>query len=93
MLSYHFFNQTSRGNFFTDDTAHGAGQVWSNIPHNPMFEEYNVPLPLVVACSRPSGSKLAGYTFLNMTVYEVRYRYPKMGFGADLHLGPTDQSV
>jgi hypothetical protein len=25
MISYHFLNQTTRGNFFTNSTAHGAG--------------------------------------------------------------------
>ncbi|KAF9650395.1 phospholipase B [Thelephora ganbajun] len=71
MLSYHFLNQTSRANFFTDQSSHGAGQLWSNLPRNPMFEEYNVPLPLIVFDSRPSGVKLDGYTPHNIPVYEV----------------------
>ena len=76
MLSYHFLNQTSRGNFFTDDSSHGAGQHWSNIPRNLMFEEYNVPLPLIVFDSRPSGTKSDGYTPHNIPVYEVCRNWP-----------------
>ena len=76
MLSYHFLNQTSRKNFFTDDSSHGAGQLWSNLPRNPMFEEYNVPLPLIIFNSRPSGVKLDGFTPHDIPVYEVRRRCP-----------------
>ena len=74
MLSYHFLNQTSRDNFFTDESSHGAGQLWSNLPRNPMFEEYNVPLPLIIFDSRPSGVKLDGFTPHDVPVYEVRCR-------------------
>ena len=71
MLSYHFFNQTTRANFFTDDSSHGAGQLWSNLPRSSMFQEHNVPLPLIVFDSRPSGTETNGYTALNVPVYEV----------------------
>ena len=77
MLSYHFLNQTSRTNFFTDDSAHGAGQLWSNLPRNSMFQEYNVPLPLIVFDSRPSGTKTDGYTPHNIPVYEVCPHCPR----------------
>jgi lysophospholipase len=76
MLSYHFLNQTSRANFFTDDSSHGAGQLWSNLPSNSMFQEYNVPVPLIVFDSRPSGVEIDGYTPLNVPVYEVCRRRP-----------------
>jgi lysophospholipase len=83
MLSYHFLNQTSRTNFFTDESSHGAGQLWSDLPHNSMFEEYNVPLPLIIFDSRPSGVKVDGYTPHNIPVYEVRTNSPppRMVFG------------
>ncbi|KAF9782507.1 phospholipase B [Thelephora terrestris] len=71
MLSYHFFNQTTRANFFTDDTSHGAGQLWSNLPRSSMFQGFNVPVPLIVFDSRPSGTKTNGYTPLDVPVYEV----------------------
>jgi len=96
MLSYHFLNQTSRANFFTDDSSHGAGQLWSNLPRNSMFEEYNVPLPLVIFNSRPSGMKVNGFTPHNIPVYEVR-RYcpppPELVLHIDLHTGGIGQSI
>ena len=72
MLSYHFLNQTSRDNFFTNESSHGAGQLWSNLPRNPMFEQYSVPLPLIVFNSRPAGTKLDGPIPHDVPVYEVR---------------------
>lgn len=46
-----------------------------------MFEENNVPLPLIIFDSRPSGVKLDGYTPHNVPVYEVRLRRPWVGSG------------
>lgn len=74
MLSYHFLNQTSRDNFFTNDSSHGAGQLWSNLPRNPMLEQYNVPLPLITIDSIPSGVMFDGPVPLNVPVYEARRR-------------------
>ena len=71
MLSYHFFNQTTRANFFTDDSSHGAGQLWSNLHRTSMFQEHNVPLPLIVFDSRPFGTETDGFTAHNVPVYEV----------------------
>ena len=71
MISYHFLNQTSRANFFTNDTAHGAGQLWSRIPDIPAFRSHLSPLPLAVACSRPVGSNLTTVLGLEPVVYEI----------------------
>jgi lysophospholipase len=71
MISYHFLNQTDRNNFFTNDTAHGAGQLWSNIPKIPAFQQYQIPYPVIVANSRPVGSNLTTILPLNSVVYEV----------------------
>lgn len=56
MVSYHFLNQTSRGDFFTNDTAHGAGQLWSNVPLLPSWQQHLVPFPIIESDSRPVGS-------------------------------------
>lgn len=72
MISYHFLNQTTRGNFFTNDTAHGAGQLWSQIPLIPAFQQYQTPFPIVVSDSRPVGSNLTTALSLDPVVYEVR---------------------
>ena len=58
MISYHFLNQTTRSNFFTNDTAHGAGQLWSDIPLLPSYQQKQTPFPLIMADSRPVGSNL-----------------------------------
>jgi lysophospholipase len=71
MISYHFLNQTTRQNFFTNDTGHGAGQLWSEIPQIPAYRNLLVPFPIVVANSRPVGSNLTTILGLDSVVYEV----------------------
>ncbi|KAF8210154.1 phospholipase B [Mycena galopus ATCC 62051] len=71
MISYHFLNQTNRGNFFTNSTAHGAGQLWSDIPNIPAFQQQLTPFPLIVADSRPSGSNLTTSLSPTSVVYEI----------------------
>ncbi|KAH9485342.1 Lysophospholipase 3 [Psilocybe cubensis] len=71
MISYHFLNQTSRSNFFTNDTGHGAGQLWSDIPLIPAYQAHLTPFPIVVADSRPSNSNSTGILSLDSVVYEI----------------------
>ncbi|GLB40375.1 putative cytoplasmic phospholipase A2, catalytic subunit [Lyophyllum shimeji] len=71
MISYHFLNQTDRKNFFTNDSSHGAGQLWSNIPLIPAYRQYQTPFPIVVADSRPVGSNLTTALSLDPVVYEI----------------------
>jgi lysophospholipase len=71
MISYHFLNQTSRVNFFTNDTAHGAGQLWSRVPLIPSWQQHLVPFPIIQADSRPVGSNLTATITPASTVYEV----------------------
>ncbi|KAG6830791.1 hypothetical protein H0H92_014640 [Tricholoma furcatifolium] len=71
MISYHFLNQTNRQNFFTNDTAHGAGQLWSDIPQIPAYQQHQTPFPIIVADSRPVSSNLTTTLSLESTVYEI----------------------
>ncbi|PSR76524.1 hypothetical protein PHLCEN_2v8427 [Hermanssonia centrifuga] len=71
MISYHFLNQTTRDNFFTNDTAHGAGQLWSQIPNIPAYQSHQTPFPLIMADSRPAGSNSTGKLPPEPTVYEI----------------------
>ncbi|TFK75253.1 phospholipase B [Pluteus cervinus] len=71
MISYHFLNQTTRANFFTNDSAHGAGQLWSDIPSLPAFRQYQAPFPIIVADSRPVGSNLTTILSPEPVVYEI----------------------
>ncbi|KAF8993709.1 phospholipase B [Cyathus striatus] len=71
MISYHFLNQTSRKNFFTNDSAHGAGQLWSHIPQIPAYQTMQAPFPIIVADSRPVGSNLTTVLSLDAIVYEI----------------------
>ncbi len=73
MVSYHFLNQTSRANFFTNDSAHGAGQLWSNVPLISPWQQHLVPFPIIQADSRPAGSNLTTMLDPSSTVYEVNY--------------------
>ncbi|KAF8906593.1 phospholipase B [Gymnopilus junonius] len=71
MISYHFLNQTSRSNFFTNDSAHGAGQLWSKIPLIPAYQNLSIPFPIIVADSRPVGSNLTTILSFDSVVYEI----------------------
>ncbi|KAG5642435.1 hypothetical protein DXG03_002781 [Asterophora parasitica] len=71
MISYHFLNQTNRKNFFTNDSAHGAGQLWSKIPQIPAYQQHQTPFPIVVADSRPVGSNLTTALSFDPIVYEI----------------------
>ncbi|KAL5528334.1 hypothetical protein ACEPAF_7470 [Sanghuangporus sanghuang] len=71
MISYHFLNGTSRDNFFTNDSSHGAGQLWSRIPEIPSFQQHLTPFPLIVVNSRPVGSNLTTVLTPEPIVYEV----------------------
>ncbi|KAI0028749.1 phospholipase B [Vararia minispora EC-137] len=71
MISYHFLNQTDRNNFFTNSSAHGAGQLWSQILLNPLFQQHMVPFPVIQADSRPVGSNLTTLLSPDSIVYEM----------------------
>ena len=71
MISYHFLNQTSRDNFFTNDTGHGAGQLWHEMLSIPSFAQRQTPFPLIMADSRPVGSNSTAALPPGPIVYEV----------------------
>ena len=71
MISYHFLNQTTRNDFFTNDSAHGAGQLWSNVPLIPSWQQYQVPFPIIQADSRPVSSNSTAILDPSSVVYEV----------------------
>lgn len=75
MISYHFLNQTDRDNFFSNDSAHGAGQLWSQVPLIPSWQQQLVPFPIIQADSRPVGSNLTTSLPPTAVVYEVRHSY------------------
>ncbi|EPQ56964.1 hypothetical protein GLOTRDRAFT_73425 [Gloeophyllum trabeum ATCC 11539] len=62
---------TTRSNFFTNDSAHGAGQLWSQIPETPAFQQYIPPFPIVMSDSRPVGSNLTTALTPEPVVYEM----------------------
>lgn len=71
MISYHFLNDTSRSNFFTNDSDHGAGELWSQIPNLPSFKAGTPPYPLVMADSRPVGSNSTSVLPPEPIAYEI----------------------
>ncbi|CAK5281501.1 unnamed protein product [Mycena citricolor] len=71
MISYHFLNQTTRSNFFTNKTAHGAGQLWSDIPNIPAVQQGLAPFPILVTDSRPASLNTTVALTLDPTVYEI----------------------
>lgn len=50
-LSYHFWNQTNRANFF-QPTPHDQGLIWSSIRFTQNFQNNAMPLPIVLSTSR-----------------------------------------
>ena len=70
-LSYHFLNQTTTRNFYTNDTGHGAGQLWSQIPLLPSYANQSMPFPIIVADSLPPQSISTSVVPLDSTVYEA----------------------
>ncbi|KAF9227378.1 phospholipase B [Gyrodon lividus] len=71
MISYHFLNQTTRSNYFTNNTAHGAGQLWSQIPLLPSYANQSIPFPIIAADSLPSGFNATSVLPLESIVYEL----------------------
>ncbi|KAH9972599.1 phospholipase B [Lactifluus volemus] len=71
VISYHFLNQTTRDNFFTNNSAHGAGQLWSAVPLLPSWQRYQLPFPIIQANSRPVGSNLTTALSPTSAVYEI----------------------
>lgn len=86
MISYHFLNQTDRDNFLSNDTAHGAGQLWSHIPRLDSYRNFEAPFPMVVANARPVGSNLTTALKIDATVYEVGVIHRKLLHLIDLLL-------
>ncbi|KIY70399.1 hypothetical protein CYLTODRAFT_347742 [Cylindrobasidium torrendii FP15055 ss-10] len=95
-LSYHMLNGTTRDNFFdSDNTAHGAGQLWSGIVNVPAYHNHEAPFPIIVVDSRPDAESTGGNTSLNALVYEfsplefASYD-PNLSAGMDLrYMGST----
>lgn len=83
MISYHFLNETTPSNFFSNDTAHGAGQLWSNIPLSDPWQQHIPPFPIVMADSRPVGSNLTTALSPDPVAYEVRYSGSRLQTGVD----------
>ncbi|EIW83246.1 FabD lysophospholipase-like protein [Coniophora puteana RWD-64-598 SS2] len=69
LLAYHFLNGTTSKNMY-DDSAHGAGQLWSAIPQSPAFQQYAVPFPLIVSDSLHENQNVSGVLPLDNVVYE-----------------------
>ncbi|KIY62427.1 hypothetical protein CYLTODRAFT_361495 [Cylindrobasidium torrendii FP15055 ss-10] len=69
-LSYHFLNGTTPDNFYAADSAHGAGQLWSEIVNVPAYSNHEAPFPVIVVNSRPLGKAYENYLALDAPVYE-----------------------
>ncbi|EMD37706.1 hypothetical protein CERSUDRAFT_50016 [Gelatoporia subvermispora B] len=58
-------------NFFTNDSGHGAGQIWSDMPAIPSFAQHQVPMPIIMADSRPVDDNSTGALPPGPVVYEI----------------------
>lgn len=98
-LSYHFLNQTTSNNFYTNSTGHGAGQLWSQTPLLPSYANRSIPFPIIAADSIPSASTPTSAVSLESVVYEASARilplFSPWAHGSSLHhssLGPGIQA-
>lgn len=71
MVSYHFLNGTTRDNFFTNQTGHGAGELWSHVSLLPSYQDHSIPFPIIVADSVGSNETNTTSLSLNNAVYEI----------------------
>ena len=76
MVSYHFLNGTTRDNFFTNQTGHGAGELWSRVSLLPSYQDHSIPFPIIVADSVGSNETNTTSLSLNNAVYEVGTTIP-----------------
>ncbi|KAK4055121.1 hypothetical protein OIV83_000401 [Microbotryomycetes sp. JL201] len=53
-LAMHFYNGTTRDNFFEPGAEHDEGLLWSSIKLTQNWQTYAMPVPVVVATSRES---------------------------------------
>lgn len=53
-LSFHFFNSTTRDNFYVEGTGHDQGLLWSSIKYTLNFQNHALPYPMIVSTSRVS---------------------------------------
>ncbi|KAK4704538.1 lysophospholipase, partial [Phenoliferia sp. Uapishka_3] len=60
-LSYHFFNGTTRSNFF-DDVEHDSGLLWSSVKYTTKFQSNSMPLPIIVTTSTVNDSSQGGFS-------------------------------
>ncbi|KIJ52230.1 hypothetical protein M422DRAFT_156996 [Sphaerobolus stellatus SS14] len=71
LLSYHFLNGTTRANYFTNDTAHGAGLLWSDVLTVPAFINREMPFPIIVSDSQESSDPDGIRPPAKNVVYEI----------------------
>ena len=79
-LAYHFLSGlgdpnstdtiTTEENFFTNDTSHGTGIIWSNMINIPTFQKREFPLPIVAAAARTPAPSNASQGALSSTQFE-----------------------
>ncbi|KAL4078419.1 lysophospholipase catalytic domain-containing protein [Scleroderma yunnanense] len=71
MVSYHFLSGTTPSNFFTNQTGHGAGELWSQVPLLPSYQAHSIPFPIIVADSVVSNETNTSSVSPNSVVYEI----------------------
>ncbi|KIJ52232.1 hypothetical protein M422DRAFT_156921 [Sphaerobolus stellatus SS14] len=71
LLSYHFLNGTTRDNFFTNSSAHGAGLLLSDIPTTTAFKSRSMPFPIIVADSEANTDIVDDRPGLKSVVFEI----------------------
>ncbi|KIJ47423.1 hypothetical protein M422DRAFT_164028 [Sphaerobolus stellatus SS14] len=79
MVSYHFLNGTTRNNFYTNDTSHGANILFSNLPSQDIYQNFSVPLPIIALNFQvPAGADASSSIIYEITPYEMGSFDPRL---------------
>ena len=81
-LAYHMFNQTTPDNFYDTQATHDQGLLWSSLRYVPSFQNAEVPLPLVVALTRPSEEQQTDAEGVIIPLVNTQVEFSPFTFGS-----------
>lgn len=85
-LGRHFFNATTRDNFFDESAPHDEGLLFSSIKYTQRYQARQMPLPLVVTTSRISREdQISGQSSPVIPLSNTQFEITPVAFGSFDH--------
>lgn len=82
----HFFNGTSRANFFDESATKDQGLLYSSIKLTQNFQSHRMPIPLVVSTSRISeADQVSGNSSTVIPLARTQFEFTPFTFGSFDH--------